>query len=673
MLTPSQFTELVDQLPHVKRLPEAVYLHRDTLETDSPKLFQFAAAVAQALNVLPGDWNIVKLGTRGFRLSLLHYPDFEESAYPCLAQSITVDLAKLSHRITRYSADENPPVLHRKETMVRPEHPMYEEFRTITEEGEVAGLYGNSRMIGFKQSWERTIAMHGYELVDGRLFRASVFAEPKKSGIDRHKTAIVRHELSAPMKALARHGYLTGDFTIFDYGCGRGDDLRELEAHGLDALGWDPNFLPEAEKAPSDIVNLGFVVNVIEEPVERMEAVAGAWALADKLLVVSAMLGSEEFIAKFRPYKDGVITSRNTFQKYYNQSELQGYIERTLDESAIAVGPGIFYVFKDKVEEQRFLEQRQRRSHNWTQLTAPKVTDQDKARLLITTNKPLFDDFWLKTLTLGRVPANEEFEQSAELRQLCGSHRKAFSMIQQVSEGDDFSVAKQSRVDDLLVYFALNLFGKRKPYTRLPDELKRDVKAFFGTYKEALHLAHEVLFSISDTEAIGAACEDAHNSLPASILNDGHSLILHKSFVELLPPLLRVYIGAATQLYGDLEEIDLIKVHITSGKVSLMGYEGFDSSPLPRLRERVKIKMAEQDVDFFDYIVAEKRPPLLNKSELIDDSFEDYAKQKRFDKRLKALNVATNPGEENITIFELTERLARENASVRGYRLHKER
>ncbi|MCV5657386.1 hypothetical protein OFN54_39175, partial [Escherichia coli] len=76
----------------------------------------------------------------------------------------------------------------------------YEHFQSLTQEGENAGLYENSRLIGFKRSWENLITRHGYELVDGRLFRSSAVIQLEDSGIDRHKTALVRHELSAPMK-----------------------------------------------------------------------------------------------------------------------------------------------------------------------------------------------------------------------------------------------------------------------------------------------------------------------------------------------------------------------------------------------------------------------------------------------------------------------------------------
>ena len=95
------------------------------------------------------------------------------------------------------------------------------------------------------------------------------------------------------MQTLARHGYLDGQYSIFDYGCGKGDDLRELEAHGLDVAGWDPNFHPEAELIAAEIVNLGFVLNVIEDREERDETLKTAWSLAEQFLVISVMVAGE--------------------------------------------------------------------------------------------------------------------------------------------------------------------------------------------------------------------------------------------------------------------------------------------------------------------------------------------------------------------------------------------
>lgn len=611
-----QFQQLVMQIKVGKKLPDAIYLHKDAFSALPPVMAKFVGVVAAALKVPDNDWNIVKLYKSNFRMSLLLYPDFYLDAYPQLKQSVTVDLKKLQHRVTSYDEHDNPPILHRKEHFILPEHPAYESFRLITQEGEAAGLYDNPRMIGFKASWQRLIAKHGYELVDGRLFRCSAMLSAKNdSNIDRHKTALVRHELSAPMKTLAKHGFLQGDYSLFDYGCGRGDDLRELEAHGLDALGWDPNFRPDAEKVNSDIVNIGFVINVIEDKDERLDALLGSWELTQKLLVVSAMLANESFIAQFQPYKDGVITSRNTFQKYYSQSELKEFIETTLDENAIAIAPGIFYVFRDKNLEQQFQQHRQKRHYEWRHLTAPEPVSETQARLLFSQHQSLFENFWKCCLGLGRLPAEDEFTDYKQLNEIVGSPKKALRLVGKWYNLVELEQASQMRKEDLLVYFALAQFQKHKGYAQQPEALKRDIKAFFGNYNVALTQARELLFSIADPQRIEDACLQLQQRIPCKLAVEDdipHSLTFHKGHLSQLNPLLRVYTGAALQLYGELDDIDLIKIHLTSGKLTLLGYDDFTKTT-PLLKERVKIKMAEQSVDFFDYVDAINRPPLLDK------------------------------------------------------------
>jgi DNA phosphorothioation-associated putative methyltransferase len=506
--------------------------------------------------------------------------------------------------------------------MVLPDYPYYEEFVQITAEGEQAGLYDNSRHIGFKASWEVLINSHGYELVDGRLFRNSaLISNTDKKKIERDKTAIVRYELSASMKVLAKHSFLNGQYTIFDYGCGRGDDLRELEAHGLDALGWDPNFLPDADKVNADLVNIGFVINVIEERNERMEAIQGAWELTDKLLVISAMLANESYLARFTPYKDGIITSRNTFQKYFTQSELKMFIELSLEESAIAVAPGIYFVFKDKYLEQDYLQNRYKRTRTWEQKPKPVDIKEANTQLLLTKHSELFEEYWKTCLLLGRAPAKDEFSKADELIELVGTMKKSFRLCLNFYGNNDFAIAQQMRTEDLLVYFAVGHFDKKKTYKHQPEQTKRDIKAFFDTNKNAQMLAKELLFQIADVEMIEAECLEAHKTLPKSVLAEEfekpHSLTFHKQYLDLLSPLLRVYVSSALQLYGELEDIQLIKIHINSGKLTLLGYEDFVQSSTPKLKERVKIKMADQDVDFFDYIDEHSEAALSNKADYI--------------------------------------------------------
>jgi DNA phosphorothioation-associated putative methyltransferase len=163
------------------------------------------------------------------------------------------------------------------------------------------------------------------------------------------------------MQALARHGLLIPDRSVLDYGCGQGDDVRALQAGGIPVIGWDLHFAPSVLLEPADIVNVGFVLNVIEEPRERLQTIRRAFDLSRQCLAVAVMILGKGATEGHKPYRDGFLTTRGTFQKYYRQEELKEFLDGALRTEAIAVAPGIFFVFKDKLLEQRFLLDRQRR------------------------------------------------------------------------------------------------------------------------------------------------------------------------------------------------------------------------------------------------------------------------------------------------------------------------
>ena len=617
-----RFKGLVSQVRTGKSLPDSIYVHVSAISAIPEEVTRLIFKIADALKIPENDWNILKLYKRDYKVAFLSSPTFENDSYPALQHSYTVDLAKLSMRKSEYGKSDNPPILHRKETFVDESYPLRQLFIDITQEGEAIGLYENTRSIGFKANWDKLISNKGYFLDESDRLQPKVNQEQKLPNnvisiddeIHRHKTAIDRNNLSQPVKILARHNYLNGDWSLLDYGCGKGDDLRELEAHGIDVAGWDPTHYPEGLLVNSDIVNLGFVLNVIEDYKERLETLKRAWGYADKILIVSVMIAGDSVISQFAPYKDGVITSRKTFQKYYAQSEFRSFVENALSEDAIAVGQGIFMVFKDTLEEQAFLLERQNIRRDWSQKTQRQIETRDASlkKDVIDKHIELFTDFWQTTLDLGRIPANNEFEFSEQIRRIAGSHNKAHQALIQYFSDVLFNEAQQKRKEDLLVYFALGLFEKRKPQTQMPESLKRDIKAFYNSYNDALEQARKALFAVGNPELIESACNKAYEQLQCGEMNEGHSYIFHKDYLGNFPPELRIYVGCATQLYGDLEEIQLIKAHMTSGKVSLMGYKDWESDT-PLLVERIKIKMRDQEIDFFDYTGKYIPQPLENK------------------------------------------------------------
>ncbi len=622
------------------------------------------------------DYNVVKYNVNNGLLSLLWYPCFFEHSFPALATSYRIDLKAKRVEKRSYQASLNPPILHRKELLLSPNDPRNAQFKELTATAEQLGLFDDTSRIGFKQAWENLISDKGFQLLDNQfvpignvetLDEQSAQSIPSAT-IARHLTALSRSNLSAPMQCLARHGFLNGEFSVFDYGCGKGDDIRNLTANAISVSGWDPHYAPDQPKQVADVVNLGFVINVIENSTERLEALQGAYQLSKQLLVVSAMLINQNAF-KGQTFNDGVITQRNTFQKYFTQTELKEFITDSLETEAIPVAPGIFFIFKDSDAEQRFLLNRQRSQRNILRLSQrpaaqPKLSRHEKKYLTV---KHLLEPLWQQTLALGRLPEKTEITQLVELTQSFGTVSKALHFMLEHQDESLLEQARLSRINDLLTYFALQTFSKRQSYKHLDITLQKDIKAFFGDYKNAIATAEAVLFQIGKAELIASACQQASEQ-GLGYLNEEQALQLHTSVVEQLPTLLRIYIACATLLYGDLEQTDVIKIHSQSGKLSLMRYDDFENQPLPRLLERVKINLRAQIFDLYQYGEQYQPTYLYLKSRIINEEFPNYAEQLLFDEQLLALNLFDLTGY-GLKPDELHQTLKNARWQIDGFRL----
>ncbi len=164
--------------------------------------------------------------------------------------------------------------------------------------------------------------------------------------IDRHRTALVRTDLSRPVRLALEHGLLPDGASAFDYGCGHGGDVARLRERGVPVGCWDPYYAADQPLAESDLVNLGYVLNVIEDTAERADALRRAWSLARRVLVVSAQLLVDQAGATKVPFGDGFLTRLNTFQRYFDHAELGAYIHETLGVEPLAAAPRALRVWR---------------------------------------------------------------------------------------------------------------------------------------------------------------------------------------------------------------------------------------------------------------------------------------------------------------------------------------
>ncbi|MCY4510322.1 MAG: DNA phosphorothioation-associated putative methyltransferase [Acidobacteria bacterium] len=469
------------------------------------------------------------------------------------------------------------------------------------------------------------------------------------------RTAIRRTSLSRPVALALQNDVIRPDRTFFDYGCGRGGDLLRLHRLGISVSGWDPAFFPDEERTPADVVNLGYVVNVVENPDERAVVLAAAWALARRVLVVSARLDWEAANAAVTCHADGVVTAKHTFQKFFTQEELRTWIEGVLDRRPVAAAPGIFYVFRDEADEQSFAATRLSRQK--------RIPDPGRCRELVADHRALIEPLMTFVTARGRLPVEGELPEAPALARVFGSPPRAFSLVRRVTGADHWDGIRRERRDDTLVYLALAAFAKRPRFGALPEGLRHDVRAFFGSYKAGCADADALLFSAGDQDAVDRACRRAP---VGKLLPD--ALYVHHTAVAHLPPVLRVYEGCARQLAGAVDGLTLVKLSRRRPRVSYLVYESFDRVAHPALQSSIVADLKGLRLHFRDY-TRSPNPPVLHRKERF--VAEDYPARPRFarltarEERLGLLDAATTIG----TRDGWSRTLSHHRVTVRGHRV----
>jgi DNA phosphorothioation-associated putative methyltransferase len=473
----------------------------------------------------------------------------------------------------------------------------------------------------------------------------------------RHKTAIRRREFSRPVKCALDDGLIDPTVTVFDYGCGHGQDVALLAAQGVACAGWDPVFRPDVVPRPADVVNLGYVLNVIEVPGERAAALRQAWQLCGCLLIASAQVRVGGRGQAQIEFGDGVLTGRGTFQKFYEQGELKDYLEAELDTDAIPAGLGIFYLFKDETLKQQFLANRFRRL-----AAAPRKRLSEER---FEENRDVLEPFMAAIAALGRLPGPEEFPQTAEVVARFGSLQRAFPLLRRVTGADEWEAIRRRRTEDLLVYLALARFRKRPPFSALPLSLWRDLRAFFGAYTKACRQADDFLFRAGDASAIDEACK---KSPVGKLLPD--DLYVHRSALDSLEPLLRIYEGCGRAYLGEIEGANIIKIHRRSGKLSYLVYPEFESDPHPALLRCVRLNLRTRQIECSDYSQSANPPVLHRKEAFLRPDAERHAKFARLTTQEEKYGLLDDPS--GIGTREgWARRLSERGFCLKGHRLFK--
>ncbi|MBC1237743.1 DNA phosphorothioation-associated putative methyltransferase [Nostoc sp. 2RC] len=424
---------------------------------------------------------------------------------------------------------------------------------------------------------------------------------PEALEIDRHRAAIARNDISRPVRLAIEWAILHQNTTFFDYGCGYGGDVQRVANLGYTSAGWDPYYYPDVPHTPADVVNLGYVLNVIEDAQERRQSLIQAWELAQQVLIVAAQVLVNAPSKTQVAYNDGIVTRRNTFQKYYEQEELKTYIDEVLNVDAVPVALGVYFVFRDEAQKESYKAIRFFSTSSTPRVRIPTKRFEDYQEQL----QPLMAFFTKR----GRLPVKGELENEQQLLTEFGNFRRAFGVVLQATDEAEWDAIAYRRSLDIQVYLALTHFDRRPAWQKLSPEMRHDIKAFFSSYEEACQVADQKLFSLGKTGVIQTACEKSKIGK-----HTRGALYVHVSALAALDPLLRIYEGCASRTIGRVDGATLIKYHIEQPQISYLFYPEFDTNPHPALQASIGIDLKTLAVTHREY-QTRANPPILHRKE----------------------------------------------------------
>ncbi len=427
-------------------------------------------------------------------------------------------------------------------------------------------------------------------------------ASPTVNGIARHKTAMRRFALSRPLALAQSHGLISPATSVFDYGCGHGADIRHLRKVGIVATGWDPHFRPTEVLSAADCVNLGYVLNVIEDPDERSLTLQSAFQLAQRVLVVAVRV--DQALNDAEEYSDGLLTKVGSFQKLYKQEEFREYLQAILGRRPYMASLGIAYVFKDEVAESEYLAN--------LSIYRPKSF---RETLIAEFSKDRIAQRYLSSMKkMGRFPISSEFRSLPKLTERFGSIQRIKRIASSLLDPNALAIAQDKRREDILSYFGMmQLQGIDPPPIRaLSDEVQADIAMLWPSYKAAIQAGMDFLFQLGKPGVIKQQC--AGMLIGKKLPEDYY---IHKTAESQLPTLVTLMIFAARQVVGDIE-YDVIKIALDGKKVSFLRYSDFENVAHPELFLSVRVYLPTSSYAIRDY-ASSTNPPILHRKESLLD------------------------------------------------------
>lgn len=432
---------------------------------------------------------------------------------------------------------------------------------------------------------------------------------------NRRRTAIARKALSVPARQAIIDGVISTEKEILDFGCGRGDDVHHLRDMGLQVTGWDPVFAPRSPLSQSMVVLLTYVLNIIEDPTERVTTLKRAWDLTEDVLVVSTRLTWDSRRVNGERLEDGVVTAHGTFQHLYRPEEIRSLVEKVTGASCVSASPGVVYAFRRETLRLQYLASKCLPSFSWQHA-------EEYGDLIEAVSEFL--------ATRGRMPVIEELP--ADLVSMLGPIRWSDLVRAAKRAADPLRVmdAEKKSTLNVLLFLGMEIFSGRTRFSELPLSIRLDVRRFFRSYDLACKRADRLLLKLRDSQYVRGAMRNSVGKLTPS------ALYVHKRAMDSMPVVLRLYEHCGAIAAGRPVNFDVLKLHHDKHAVSWLSYPEFDADPHPKLAVSYSVSLTDLTTRQDNYEGRENRPLLHRKEEFLssdDPMFEKFQRLTRAEQR----------------------------------------
>lgn len=373
-------------------------------------------------------------------------------------------------------------------------------------------------------------------------------------------------------------------------------------------MGWDPydgNLRPEASR---DVVTLTYVINVIEDPVERKDVLRDAWSLAERCLVVSTRLAWERKQVNGTNLSDGTLTRRNTFQRLYSPAELRQIVEEATGVRVLSPVPGVVYAFRLDSDRLAYLARKASPDQAWHD-----GADAQSAVAAVV-------DFLEKR---GRMPMVEETPDALLplLRHLTG--QQLTKLAHQAAIPARVEEGRKHCVLNTLLLLGIEVFNGRSQLQALPLSVQADIRAFFDSYKEARQRADRLLLKLRDDTYVRSVMSNSVGKMTPT------AIYIHRRAAHHMPVLLKLYEHCGSVAVGRPTDWDIVKLAHHGRSVSWLGYPDFDRDPHPRLAWSYSVDMRTLEGNYRSYVDRPNRPLLHRKHEFLHPADPDVGKYRR--------------------------------------------